>query len=55
VLAGRPLQRKRICRTFSDCTNAPRLGFVSGCYPLDEFYRTRPEAESLAAQKKGRA
>jgi NADPH2 dehydrogenase len=55
VLAGRPLQRKRICRTFSDCTNAPRLGFVSGCYPLDEFYRTRPEAESLAAQKKRRA
>jgi len=55
VLAGRPLQRKRICRTFSDCTNAPRLGFVSGCYPLDEFYRTRPEAESLAVQKKGRA
>jgi hypothetical protein len=31
------------------------LGLVSGCYPLDEFYSTRPEAESLAAQKKGRA
>jgi NADPH2 dehydrogenase len=55
VLAGQPLRRKRICRTFSDCTNAPRLGLVSGCYPLDAFYRTRPEAESLAAQKKGRA
>jgi 2,4-dienoyl-CoA reductase-like NADH-dependent reductase (Old Yellow Enzyme family) len=47
VLAGRPLQRKRICRTFSDCTTAPRQGFVSGCYPLDEYYRERPEAAQL--------
>lgn len=39
VLAGRPLDRKRICRTFSDCTSAPRQGRVSGCYPLDPFYR----------------
>jgi hypothetical protein len=51
VLAGRPLQRKRICRTFSDCTTAPRNGLVSGCYPLDEFYRGRPEAEVLKAIK----
>jgi NADPH2 dehydrogenase len=47
VLAGRPLQRKRICRTFSDCTTAPRGGLVSGCYPLDEFYKARPEAAAL--------
>ena len=47
VLAGRPLQRKRICRTFSDCTSAPRNGLVSGCYPLDEFYKNRPEASQL--------
>ena len=47
VLAGRPLQRKRICRTFSDCTTAPRNGMVSGCYPLDEFYKQRPEAKEL--------
>ncbi len=47
VLAGRPLQRKRICRTFSDCTTAPRKGLVSGCYPLDEYYRERPEARYL--------
>lgn len=33
VLSGRPLQRKRICRTFSDCTTAPRSGLMSGCYP----------------------
>ena len=26
VLAGRPLRRKKICRTFSDCTTAPRNG-----------------------------
>jgi 2,4-dienoyl-CoA reductase-like NADH-dependent reductase (Old Yellow Enzyme family) len=43
VLAGRPLDRKRICRTFSDCTTGPRNGMVSGCYPLDPFYRERPE------------
>ena len=47
VLAGRPLQRRRICRTFSDCTTAPRKGLVSGCYPLDHFYKERPEAETL--------
>jgi NADPH2 dehydrogenase len=47
VLAGRPLQRKLICRTFSDCTTAPRAGLVSGCYPLDEFYKARPEALAL--------
>ncbi len=47
VLTGRPLQRKRICRTFSDCTTAPRNGLVSGCYPLDEFYKAQPEYEEL--------
>ncbi|MBL8888768.1 MAG: NADH:flavin oxidoreductase [Planctomycetaceae bacterium] len=51
VLAGRPLARKRICRTFSDCTTAPRNGMVSGCYPLDEFYRDRSEREALQAVK----
>jgi len=55
VLAGRRLQRKRICRTFSDCTTAPRHGLVSGCYPLDEFYRQRPEAAELAGIKKAPA
>jgi 2,4-dienoyl-CoA reductase-like NADH-dependent reductase (Old Yellow Enzyme family) len=51
VLSGKPLQRKRICRTFSDCTTAPRSGLVSGCYPLDDFYKTRPEAGKLAEVK----
>ncbi len=52
ALAGRPLQRKRICRTFSDCTTAPRNYLVSGCYPLDEFYKARPEAEILEKLKR---
>lgn len=52
VLAGRGLNRKRLCRTFSDCTTAPRKGMVSGCYPLDPYYKERPEAETLAQLKK---
>jgi 2,4-dienoyl-CoA reductase-like NADH-dependent reductase (Old Yellow Enzyme family) len=52
VLAGRPLDRKRLCRTFSDCTTAPRNGLVSGCYPLDAFYKERPEARTLAQIKR---
>ena len=38
------LQTKRLCRTFSDCTTGPRKGMISGCYPLDPFYKARPEA-----------
>jgi NADPH2 dehydrogenase len=53
VLAGRPLVRNHICRTFSDCTTAPRKGMVSGCYPLDDFYKKRPEAEEVKRIKKG--
>lgn len=52
VLAGRALQRKVLCRTFSDCTTAPRNGMVSGCYPLDEFYKERPEAARLVETKR---
>lgn len=51
TLAGRGLVRKQICRTFSDCTTGPRLGLVSGCYPLDAFYKTLPEASVLHAHK----
>ena len=54
VLAGKPLQRKRICRTFSDCTTAPRNGMVSGCYPLDEYYKQRPEVKELEVVKRKR-
>ena len=54
VLAGRRPDRRRICRTFSDCTSAPRNGLASGCYPLDPFYRARPEAAQLQAAKRRR-
>ncbi len=47
VLAGTVMRRKKVCRTFSDCTTAPRNGMVSGCYPLDDFYKKRPEREKL--------
>jgi len=54
VLAGAPLRRKSICRTFSDCTTAPRMGLVSGCYPLDAFYGAHEDAAPLR-QGKARA
>ncbi len=54
VINGNPLQTKRICRTFSDCTTGPRNGLVSGCYPLDPFYKSHPEAELLKAAKESR-
>jgi 2,4-dienoyl-CoA reductase-like NADH-dependent reductase (Old Yellow Enzyme family) len=52
VLAGRAMQRKRLCRTFSDCTTAPRNGLVSGCYPLDVHYKKSPEMAVLTQIKK---
>lgn len=51
VLRGEVMPRKKICRTFSDCTTAPRNGMVSGCYPLDRFYKDRPERELLKQAK----
>jgi 2,4-dienoyl-CoA reductase-like NADH-dependent reductase (Old Yellow Enzyme family) len=47
TLAGRALARKRVCRTFSDCTTAPRNGIISGCFPLDPYYKALPEREQL--------
>lgn len=52
VLSGESLKRKQICRTFSDCTTSPRNGMVSGCFPLDKFYKDRPEYDRLMAYKK---
>ncbi len=54
-LEGRPWQRKLVCRTFSDCTTGPRKGLISGCYPLDAYYKARPEAETLRQLKSGPA
>ena len=51
VLNNRPLARKRLCRTFSDCTTAPRNGLPSGCYPLDDYYKTTEAAEQLKKLK----
>jgi NADPH2 dehydrogenase len=55
VIEGRALERKRICRTFSDCTTAPRAGLPSGCYPLDLAYTRSENAvqlKKIKAQKK---
>jgi len=46
------LTPKLICRTFSDCTTAPRNGMISGCYPLDKFYSAKPEFQKLKEVKK---
>ena len=53
-LSSGRLARKHICRTFSDCTTAPRHGLLSGCYPLDAYYKDLPDAAELAAVKRGR-
>jgi 2,4-dienoyl-CoA reductase-like NADH-dependent reductase (Old Yellow Enzyme family) len=52
VIRGQPMQRKRICRTFSDCTSAPRAGLPSGCYPLDDHYKQSSAAASLKQLKR---
>lgn len=52
VLQRGELQRKRICRTFSDCTTAPRNGMISGCFPLDPYYKQLPEADELKQVKR---
>ncbi|MBK5286941.1 MAG: NADH:flavin oxidoreductase [Acidimicrobiia bacterium] len=52
VLAGRPVQRALVCRTFSDCTTAPRNGLVSGCFPIDPFYKSHADRVELTRVKK---
>ena len=53
MLNDRPIQRKLLCRTFSDCTTAPRNGLYSGCFPLDPVYKNHPHAEMLKSIKDG--
>lgn len=48
---GNTIQHKRVCRTFSDCTTAPRNGLPSGCYPLDNDYKFSALAQQLKAAK----
>lgn len=52
ILKGNQLVRGSICRTFSDCTTGPRIGMLSGCFPLDSYYKKMPEAAELKAYKK---
>jgi len=52
VLTTGQWQRKLVCRTFSDCTTAPRHGLISGCYPLDDYYKQLPERQKLLQIKK---
>ena len=42
---------KKICRTFSDCTTGPRKGEISGCFPLDDYYKEHPAAATVKAAK----
>lgn len=51
LLAGRPVRRKAVCRTFSECTTGPRLGLVSGCFPLDPFFSNHPAAAQIKARQ----
>ena len=51
AMAGRTLNHKLVCRTFSDCTTAPRNGLPSGCYPLDNYYKRSEAAEQLKTVK----
>jgi 2,4-dienoyl-CoA reductase-like NADH-dependent reductase (Old Yellow Enzyme family) len=51
VVEGRAFQHKLVCRTFSDCTTAPRNGLPSGCYPLDWYYKKSASAELLKVAK----
>jgi NADPH2 dehydrogenase len=53
--AARPINTRLICRTFSDCTTAPRNGLPSGCYPLDPYYTAKPENTRLKEIKRGGA
>ena len=45
-------QDAAVCRTFSDCTTAPRNGLVSGCYPLDPIFVKHEHAVPLKEIKK---
>ncbi len=51
---GNEIQHKRVCRTFSDCTTAPRKGLPSGCYPLDSYYKSSELAGQLKSAKGAR-
>ncbi|KPK74565.1 MAG: NADH:flavin oxidoreductase [Phycisphaerae bacterium SM23_30] len=47
ILHGKSLDKKRLCRTIGHCVTAARHQLPSGCYPLDPFYKSRPEYAKL--------
>jgi NADPH2 dehydrogenase len=55
AVEGRTIQHRLVCRTFSDCTTAPRMGLPSGCYPLDDYYKVSEMAGRLKLAKARRA
>jgi 2,4-dienoyl-CoA reductase-like NADH-dependent reductase (Old Yellow Enzyme family) len=52
TLSKGEIDERHICRTFSDCTTAPRNGLVSGCFPLDAYYKSLIEAKELKRLKR---
>lgn len=52
VLQKGEASKRKLCRTFSDCTTAPRNGMISGCFPLDTYYKKSPEGIALRELKK---
>lgn len=52
TLTDGKLSRKKVCRTFSDCTTAPRNHMISGCFPLDPYYKSLSEYDQLQKLKK---
>jgi len=46
------LTTRRICRTFSDCTTGPRKGLISGCFPLDDAYKSCEVGQRLREIKR---
>ena len=51
---GRAAAQDESAALLSDCTTAPRHGLVSGCYPLDAYYKSLPEADALKRIKETR-
>jgi len=48
---GQLQKPKLICRTFSECTTAPRNGLISGCFPLDDYYKDSPAGQHIKQVK----
>ena len=52
LLAGRGCKRSTCAAPSATARPRPRNGIVSGCYPLDHFYKKSPEFKQLAGVKK---